>query len=162
MAPHRFWIVRKQAEILQGLKRHVKAATAFEAAARVAPPEWEWWMTVSRAENLGEAGDHETAIALLNQVLEGPRRNDRQALVWEVLGRRLAAAGKLQEARQALERTLELWKGDRISSLVLLGEIALRQDDREAAIEFYRRAAAVDKPERAIAERRLKELGASD
>jgi tetratricopeptide (TPR) repeat protein len=74
----------------------------------------------------------------------------------------LAAAGKLQEARQALERTLELWKGDRISSLVLLGEIALRQDDREAAIEFYRRAAAVDKPERAIAERRLKELGASD
>jgi predicted negative regulator of RcsB-dependent stress response len=162
MAPHRFWIVRKQAEILQGLKRHVKAAAAFEAAARVAPPEWAWWMTVSRAENLGEAGDHETAIALLNQVLEGPRRNDRQALVWEVLGRRLAAAGKLQEARQALERTLELWKGDRISSLVLLGEIALRQDDREAAIEFYRRAAAVDKPERAIAERRLKELGASD
>lgn len=162
MAPHRFWIVRKQAELLQGLKRHPEAAAAFEAAAKIAPEEWAWWMTVSRAESLGETGAHEEAIALLRQVLEQPLRTDQQALVWEVLGRRLAAAGKLPEARQALEKTLEYWEGDRIASLLLLGEVSLAEGDREAAIGFYRRAAAVDKPERAFAQRRLRELGASD
>ena len=81
-------------------------------------------------------GEDDEAIALLRRlVAENPRMLD----VWETLARALRRAGRVAEAREALERADRLAPG---TAQILLGlaDLALEQGDLERARSFARAA----------------------
>ena len=105
------------------------------------------------ANNLWERGDYEGADSVFQIAVQGFADHPSQyAAALSNRGRALMRLGRLDEARAAYEEALTLQDdlpGDRRPSraviLSTLGQIALDEDDREAAESYARQAVAIDR-----------------
>jgi tetratricopeptide (TPR) repeat protein len=94
--------------------------------------------------------NHEAAIEQLGKAHELDPEDARVTLEW---AKGLALIGRLEESRTALERLIETAPPDeRWRAMLRLGDVVLRQGDREGAAAAWRRLIDSDAPEQGQAQ----------
>jgi tetratricopeptide (TPR) repeat protein len=159
MAPHHPRILRRRAEILAEIGRHEEAIPAFEAAFERIEEKEKWFMLASKADSQSLVGKHQEALESIDRAFQQDTRNE--AYLYEVKGRELLALDKIEEARTALETSLQVFGGDRPGALLKLAEIAGRTGEGDQVAEYLERAAALmNEPQKSEILRRIQQYRA--
>lgn len=157
-SPHLYAVQRRRAEVLTRLGRHDEAVEAYDAAFERAPRGDRWWMSIEKANNLFSQGLTERGLETLHQALDETTDESEEAFVHEAIGEELFARERFDEAAVSFQKSLDLWEGERESSLFHLGEIAARRGNPDEALAYFRRAAAASEDTDTRARKRMREM----
>ena len=134
----RLWNLLGRCRLRQG--RHVAAETAYRNSLAYEPNSAEARSGLMKA--ILEQGELQRARGLVKAELE---RDPLQAEMWKLLAQSHIEDGQTEKALRKLESARRLGVADK-GMLTTLGDLLLRQDYPSAAVDTYRKAAALQNP----------------